>query len=42
MADQVQEYREKLLDAVVETDEDLMARYLEGEELAGTRTSRTR
>jgi elongation factor G len=34
MADQVQEYREKLLDAVVETDEDLMARYLEGEELA--------
>src|SRR5439155_14890899 len=33
MADQVQEYREKLLDAVVETDEDLMARYLEGEEL---------
>jgi elongation factor G len=30
---QVQEYREKLLDAVVETDEDLMARYLEGEEL---------
>jgi elongation factor G len=34
MADQVAEYREKLLDAVVETDEDLMARYLEGEELA--------
>src|SRR5437763_3071863 len=34
MAAQVQEYREKLLDAVVETDEDLMARYLEGEELA--------
>ncbi len=33
MADQVAEYREKLLDAVVETDEDLMARYLEGEEL---------
>jgi elongation factor G len=30
---QVQEYREKLLDAVVETNEDLMARYLEGEEL---------
>src|SRR5580765_2555867 len=29
----VQEHREKLLDAVVETDEDLMARYLEGEEL---------
>ncbi|HET8528632.1 MAG TPA: elongation factor G, partial [Gaiellaceae bacterium] len=33
MADQVQEYREKLLDAVVETNEELMARYLEGEEL---------
>jgi elongation factor G len=30
---QVQEYREKLLDAVVETNEDLMARYLDGEEL---------
>ena len=41
MAEQVQEYREKLLDAVVETDEDLMARYLEGEELR-PRTSRTR
>src|SRR5437879_1700242 len=34
MADQVQKYREKLLDAVVETNEDLMTRYLEGEELA--------
>src|SRR5207237_1014914 len=33
MADLVQEHREKLLDAVVETDEDLMARYLDGEEL---------
>src|SRR5262249_45662281 len=33
MTDVVQEHREKLLDAVVETDEDLMARYLEGEEL---------
>ncbi|HEX6789078.1 MAG TPA: GTP-binding protein, partial [Gaiellaceae bacterium] len=33
MADVVQEHREKLLDAVVETDEDLMARYLDGEEL---------
>src|SRR5918911_3848710 len=30
---QVQEYREKLLDAVVETNEELMARYLDGEEL---------
>jgi elongation factor G len=34
LADQVAEYREKLLDAVVETNEDLMARYLDGEELA--------
>jgi elongation factor G len=33
MQAQVQEYREKLLDAVVETNEDLMARYLDGEEL---------
>jgi elongation factor G len=33
MADLVEEYRTKLLDAVVETDEELMARYLEGEEL---------
>ena len=33
MAGQVSEYREKLLDAVVETDEELMASYLEGEEL---------
>jgi elongation factor G len=30
---QVEEYRTKLLDAVVETDEGLMERYLEGEEL---------
>ncbi|MBV8066280.1 MAG: elongation factor G [Actinobacteria bacterium] len=35
MAAQVQEYREKLLDAVVETNEELMARYLDGEELPG-------
>jgi elongation factor G len=34
MAGQVSEYREKLLDAVVETDEGLMERYLEGEELS--------
>jgi elongation factor G len=33
LADTVAEYREKLLDAVVETDEGLMERYLEGEEL---------
>jgi elongation factor G len=34
MEAQVQEYREKLLDAVVETDEGLMERYLEGQELS--------
>jgi len=33
MADVVAEHREKLLDAVVETDEALMERYLEGEDL---------
>jgi elongation factor G len=33
MADVVAEYREKLLDAVVETDEALMERYLDGQEL---------
>jgi elongation factor G len=33
MADQAAEYREKLLDAVVETDEGLMERYLDGQEL---------
>src|SRR5438874_12672851 len=33
MQDQVNEYREKLLDAVVETDEGLMERYLDGQEL---------
>jgi elongation factor G len=31
---QVEEYREKLLDAVVETDEALMERYLDGQELS--------
>jgi elongation factor G len=31
---EVAEYREKLLDAVVETDEGLMERYLDGQELA--------
>jgi elongation factor G len=34
VADQAAEYREKLLDAVVETDEGLMERYLEGQELS--------
>jgi elongation factor G len=34
LADEVAEYREKLLDAVVETDESLMERYLEGQELS--------
>jgi elongation factor G len=33
MQAQVSEYREKLLDAVVETDEGLMERYLDGQEL---------
>jgi elongation factor G len=33
MQDVVAEYREKLLDAVVETDESLMERYLDGQEL---------
>ena len=33
MAEQVQEYREKLLDEVVQADEALMERYLEGQEL---------
>jgi elongation factor G len=33
MQAQVEEYREKLLDAVVETDEALMERYLDGQEL---------
>ncbi|MCL5781328.1 MAG: elongation factor G [Firmicutes bacterium] len=33
MAGQVAEYREKLLEAVAESDEELMMKYLEGEEL---------
>ncbi|HEW3966675.1 TPA: elongation factor G [Streptococcus pneumoniae] len=31
--DQAQEYREKLIEAVAETDEELMMKYLEGEEI---------
>jgi elongation factor G len=34
LADQVAEYREQLLDSVVETDEGLMERYLDGQELS--------
>ena len=34
MADLVAEHRERLLDAVVETDESLMERYLDGQELS--------
>jgi elongation factor G len=34
LADQVAQYREQLLDSVVETDEGLMERYLEGQELS--------
>src|SRR5919108_1414815 len=34
LADEVAEYREKLLDSVVETDEALMERYLDGQELS--------
>jgi elongation factor G len=34
MADQVEEHRTKMLDSVVETDEGLMERYLDGQELS--------
>src|SRR5207237_945429 len=34
LADQVAEYREKLLDEVVQVDEALMERYLDGQELS--------
>jgi len=40
IADQAAEYREKLVDAVVETDEAIMERYLEGEEIGGQELSR--
>jgi elongation factor G len=39
-ADLAAEYREKLLDAVVETDEGLMERYLEGQELSADEVAR--
>jgi elongation factor G len=35
LADRAASFREQLVDAVVETDEELMERYLEGEELSG-------
>ena len=34
MKEQAQEYRDKLIEAVAETDEELMMKYLEGEELS--------
>jgi elongation factor G len=40
LEDQVQEHRERLLDAVVETDEALMERYLEGQELDADEVAR--
>lgn len=40
MLDQVAEYREMLLEAVAEADEDLMIKYLEGEELTGEEIKR--
>ena len=40
LEDQVAEHREKLLDAVVETDENLMERYLDGQELDADEVAR--
>ena len=40
LAGTVAEYREKLLDAVVETDESLMERYLDGQELDSAEVAR--
>jgi elongation factor G len=39
LAGQAAEYREQLVDAVVETDEKVMERYLEGEEITGDELS---
>jgi elongation factor G len=39
IAAQAEEYRTKLIDAVVETDEAIMERYLEGEEISGDELS---
>ena len=38
LADQAQEYREKLMDEVAEVSDDLMERYLEGEEISHEET----
>jgi elongation factor G len=38
LADQAQEYREKLMDEVAEVSDDLMERYLEGEEISHQET----
>ena len=41
MQAEVEQYRERLLDAVVETDESLMERYLEGQELSPEEVAKT-
>lgn len=41
MKEQAQEWREKMLEAVAETDEDLMMKFLEGEELTTEEIKRT-
>ena len=37
MKEQAEEYHDKLIEAVAETDEELMMKYLEGEELTKRR-----